>query len=339
MSVDKNQAIQAFISANSKITQRYFAFTDQVLGLLSNSPHQQQILLQLLAQTESVTQKFLQTHQQLLMEGALLPEIQTLPVSEAVSTPGGKASLETASEVNVELWLRDKLAQMTGFAASDIDLTLGFDQLGLDSLSRQDLQEALAQRYSQFAANSRLFEADTPEQFLASLSQQSAVAKSTTFSAEQAVLEIIARLTGFAPQSIDLSLAFDDLGLDSLGRLDVLETLQHQNPEVKPHMPSLTPLLTPREVITLLEQKLSGSQAATCESELETSLFRLLEQFGRGYAISHDTPFAHYLEDGFTRGYVWQSLVPQYRACQFANEALMSRRNAREALDLLNRLG
>ncbi|WP_411754118.1 phosphopantetheine-binding protein [Serratia sp. (in: enterobacteria)] len=341
MRVDKNKVMQEFISANSKITQSYFAFTDKVLGLVSHSPHQQQILLQLLTQTESVTQKFLQAHQQLLIEGGLQSEIHALPVVEAISPPGRELSLERSSDeaANVEQWLREKLAQMTGFAVSGIDFALEFDQLGLDSLSRQDLQEELVQSFPQFAANISLFEVNTPAQLLASLSPQPVSNDDTVFCAEQAVLDIIARLTGFAPQSIDLSLPFDDLGLDSLGRLDVLETLQHRYPEVKPHTQWLTNLSTPREVITLLEQKLSDDQVETCAPGLEVSLTQLLKKLGSGHDISNETPFAHYLADGFTQGAVWETLAPQYSACQFANEALMSRRNVREAMDLLNRLG
>ncbi|MFV9064804.1 acyl carrier protein [Serratia fonticola] len=342
MRVDKNKVMQEFISANSKITQSYFAFSDKVLGLVSHSSHQQQILLQLLTQTESVTQKFLQAHQQLLIEGGLQSEIHALPVVEAISPPDGDLSLERSSDkaANVEQWLREKLAQMTGFAVSGIDFALEFDQLGLDSLSRQDLQEELVQSFPQFAANTSLFEVNTPAQLLASLSPQPVSNNDPVFfAAEQAVLDIIARLTGFAPQSIDLSLPFDDLGLDSLGRLDVFETLQHRYPEVKPHTQWLTNLSTPREVITLLEQKLSDGQVETCAPGLEVSLTQLLKKFGSGNDISNETPFTHYLADGFTRGAVWETLAPQYSACQFANEALMSRRNAREALDLLNRLG
>ncbi|WP_416261343.1 phosphopantetheine-binding protein [Gibbsiella quercinecans] len=333
-----NQAIQEFISANSRITQSYFAFTEKVLSLLGNNPNQQQILLQLLAQTENVTQTFLEAHQQLLVGNALVPhaEEQVLQVQEAISTPVVASPTPIHAEESIEYWLRQKLAEMTGFTAASIDLSLEFDQLGLDSLTRMDLQEALIQRYPTVSKICQ-FEANTPAKLLASLTDATPFVNpdDKAFCAENAVRGIIARLTGFASQDIDLSSTFDALGLDSLGCLDVLETLQSEHPKVKPHIQWLTNLQSPSEMIALLEEKLSG------DSGLETSLFQLLHKFGRvsDNDINHETPFGTYLTDGFIQAAVWEKLAQHYSLCSFAGEALMSRRNAGEALTLLNRLG
>lgn len=133
-------------------------------------------------------------------------------------------------------------------------------------------------------------------------------------------------------------MTFDALGLDSLGRLGVLEALQTQHPEIKLHTQWMNTLHSPTEMIALLEKKAS---AKAPEATLETSLFQLLHKFSgaNDSEIAHETPFAHYLTDGFTRGAVWENLASDYDVCHFAGEALMSRRNAGEALALLNRLG
>lgn len=185
-----NQAIQTFIAENSRIAQSYFSFTEQVLGLVSNSPNHHQILLQLLTQTESVTQKFLDTHQQLLLGESLRlsRDGATTPLKEAGQSP--LAPLRHDAEKadagdEMERWLRHKLAEMTGFAATEMDLTQTFDRLGLDSLGRLDLQEAITQRFPN-AVHASLFEVDTPATLLAALSQPEKNSPQA-FSAEQAI--------------------------------------------------------------------------------------------------------------------------------------------------------
>ena len=61
-----NLVIQEYICANSKITQNYFTFVDRILDLLHETPQKREILERLLSQTEEITNKFLETNQQLL---------------------------------------------------------------------------------------------------------------------------------------------------------------------------------------------------------------------------------------------------------------------------------
>lgn len=344
MKMDMNPAVQEFIAANSRITQSYFAFTEKVLALVSNSPNQQQVLLQLLAQTESVTQTFLAAHQQLLAGEASQLAAVTPPLNfgaaetpAVLPVPAQPAVAQAPAEESHEAWLRRQLAEMTGFPAADIDLTQEFEQLGLDSLGRQDVQEALLQRYPR-AGKAALFDAATPSALLAGLAEPAAEQRETpapAFCVEQVMRRIVADLTGFAPSDIDLTLTFDELGLDSLGRLDVLEALQSERPELKAHAPQFTNLQTPGAMIALLEEKLSA------EPMLEAALLQLLKKLGTANDgdINLETPFDRYLTDGFTQSSVWENLSPQHDICHFAGEALMSRRNAGEALALLNRLG
>lgn len=271
MTIDINQALQEFISANSRITQSYFAFTNKILEIVSKEPNQQKILLQLLEQTENITQTFLTAHQQLL--------------------PGAVPRQVTASELP-----RNEREPVSVFNAP------------LEKEVKEEPTSSLA---------------SAPE------------TESSQLDIEQTIKGVIAHLTGFSLSDIDLTLSFDDLGLDSLGRLDMLEELLAENPKLGDYAQNLTNMDTPREMVDFLEEKLSPP--ATTDMSLETVLFQHLDKFDD--EITRDTPFSHYMTDGFVQASLWEKLSSQHDLYHFAGEALMSRHNAGETLALLNRLG
>ncbi|HBU6430624.1 acyl carrier protein [Klebsiella michiganensis] len=267
-----NDTLLEFISTNGKIIRDYFSFTNKVLDIVSNEPNQSQILLQLLEQTENITQIFLITHQQLLTGTS------------------------------------DFQGYLPDFKSHDVE-------------SMSTLKPSLNN--------------ETNEELIITKTRSPNI-QSSKFSVEQTVKEVIAYLTGFSLPDIDLTLSFDELGLDSLGRLDMLEELLAKNPEINDYVQNLTNMNSPNEMVKYLEERLSDHTEAGIS--IEKSLFQHLQKIS-DKKITLDTPFSHYISDGFVKASIWEKLSSQSNVYHFAGEALMSRKNAAETVSLLNRIG
>lgn len=346
--------IQEYIAANSKIAQNYFQFTTEVLGLVEDNPKKIEILEKLLIQTEEITNKFIEAHKQLLIkdnlvlnEHLVLDNAQLQDNQEESNTRRLKP-IKQLGKIQEKLlspkeWLRDKLVEMTGYEANCIDFSIDFSDIGLDSLSILDLHEAVGQQYPLLAKNYQYDEMNTPQKLLdLILTVTSESYSDLSFNekeSEQTIRNIISDLTGFSFNEVDLSLSFDDLGIDSLGRIEFLEALQTTYPSIKNFKDNITDLLdlTPKEIANFLEKKILNINNKS--EDLKESLFYQLEQFSVIDKFDEETPFSQYLTDGFMQARVWENMSQKFDSCQFAGEALMSRRNINEALNLLSRLG
>ncbi len=347
-----NLVIQEYICANSKITQNYFTFVDRILDLLHETPQKREILERLLSQTEEITNKFLETNQQLLSfssnQSIILEEFDENLVKASISEnqqnhePKNIHQKIHDNQLDPQEWLRNTLAKMTGYETDHINLSLDFFSLGLDSLSILDLHEALNQQYPLINKFYQYDEVDTPQKLLNiiySFSENPKKNELYTVDIEEVISNIISDLTGFSEDNIDMTVSFDELGLDSLGRLDFLEALQLKCPSVKKYDGNIMDLLelSPKEISNTLK-KFFNENKPSPTSKLKESLFLLLEKHSAIDNFNEETPFSEYLADGFIRAQIWEEMGNQFSHCKFAGEALMSRRNAKEALALLTDL-
>ncbi|WP_444996462.1 SDR family NAD(P)-dependent oxidoreductase [Aliikangiella sp. IMCC44359] len=198
-------------------------------------------------------------------EGAINPNRKKPAQSQdkrltAAKTATAEASpkLIAASDSDVVLdYLLTLMSQRTGVEVDDIDTTLGYYELGLDSAKLLDLVGELEQRVGDTLAPTLLFEYTNIEELAGYLEdkypdkwveekqveQKSAeqitpvesiaattnsTATNSVSEAEDFLVELMAKRTGVEPDDVDLQLGYYELGLDSAKLLELVGELEQK---------------------------------------------------------------------------------------------------------------
>ncbi|WP_434697693.1 acyl carrier protein [Pseudomonas sp. Z1-14] len=167
---------------------------------------------------------------------------------------------------------------------------------------------------------------------------------------EQWLRAEISSVTGFKNEQIDFERSFESLGIDSLGLVDIFESLAQHFPDKKEQTSELFDALTPTALLARLETDPKPSAApseaplpgsADAQTQLGAVLFNALSPLVSDAPQSLDvnTPFTDLGLNGFDRQALCQSMAQECPVSEFAGEALMSRRTPEDALALLARIG
>ncbi|QLF94926.1 acyl carrier protein [Pseudomonas sp. ABC1] len=362
MGAARNAVVQDFIVSNGKIAQGYFDLSGKIIDSLGEAhPAREALLVRLLEQAETVTLHYLSAHQQVLRElhtgnepTALTTDhpatVDDSPAAPLLTVVQAARPAEPRAPLGYEQWLRKEIGATTGFAPDDLDLQQGFEQMGLDSLNRVDLYDALVKAFPEIRERAKgFFDLKTPAALLELLD---IAAASPGPDVEARVMEHLAQITGFAAPDIDRQQSYESLGMDSLVRLDFLDLILADWPQLKAHGGALVGPQTPQATIDLLRQVLADSPsiaattpiAVAVQNERQDLDGRLLDALAPllgegGKPLDIETPFSELGLDGFARESLCNNLAQHCASSAFAGEALMSRRSPREAAALLARMG
>lgn len=360
MRVALDSVVQDFIVSNGKIAQSYFELSGKIIDSLCDTHESREgVLMRLLEQAQSVTSHYLDAHQQVVQ--SLYLNREHSPAARLVTAPlavaplaTGSASLPTAQvaansplpapDTAHEQWLREEISAVNGVPATDLDLGQRFDALGLDSLSRVDLFDAMAKAFPDACEHtSAFFDLATPAAVLAVLQAQPAPqqpAPAGTAPLEQdvhtRVMAHLASITGFAISDLDPHQAYEEQGLDSLIRLDFLDLLSQEWPHLKAHENALGDSRCAQHTIEQIRALLhdDAPQPTPHDHLLRQAMSPLLPDAD----VDSSRPFAELGFNGFDRAALCLNMAQDCKTSAFAGEALMSRRSSGETLDLLARM-
>lgn len=350
MNLALDTVVQDFIVSNGKIAQSYFDLSGKIIDSLCESHSAPEaVLLRLIEQAQLVTSQYLEAHQQVVQSLYLnhqdlaagrreAPPLSVTPLRVVAATPLPDAPAEAPG---YEAWLREEISAMSGIPAADIDLRQRFDEMGLDSLSRVNLFDALGQAFPETRAHAEhFFDLQSPGEVLAQLG--SAPAAAPVDVAGQ-VLALLAELTGFDAAELDPSQPYEEQGLDSLIRLDFLDLVTRQWPTLKPHESELSEAVCAQQTIAQVTRLLADGPRADAAGEspvapderLREAVAPLLAEQG----ADASRPFAELGLTGFDRAALCERMASTCSTSAFAGEALMSRRSPEDAAALLGRMG
>lgn len=352
---------QEFIFSNEKIVHGYFSFLDKFLDSLGASDStNESVLTHLLVQTETVMTHYLSAHQKVVesvyayrVSDPVNP-IVTVPKPVYSGTPGPASATvaELTPALSYRQWLRAEISSATGFEEQQIDFDKSFESLGIHSLVLIDILDSLSRHFPQTKTlTSQLFDAPTPSALLVRLEAKPAA---RGLDVDAWVLEELSKITGFNVDQIDQTQSYESLGLDSLVRLDFLESIIAAWPLLKPSSTELASATFPQETIVLIKTALAVPESTfvaardvqlpelrRSEEQVRDLLFSSLSPLISEASISVDidTPFVQLGLNGLDRETLCQSMSQQCSASELAGEALMSCRTPKEMLSLLARLG
>lgn len=345
MNLALDNVVQDFIVSNGKIAQSYFDLSGKIIDSLCESHSAREaVLLRLIEQAQRVTSQYLEAHQQVVQslylnhqdlaaERREAPPLSVTPLRVVPAAPLPEAPAEAPG---YEAWLREEISAMSGLPAADIDLQQRFDEMGLDSLSRVNLFDALGQAFPETRAHAEhFFDLQSPAEVLAQLA--SAPAAEPVDVAGQ-VLALLAEITGFDAAELDPRQPYEEQGLDSLIRLDFLDLVTRQWPALKPHESELSEAVCAQQTIAQVTRLLAdGPQAAPIapDERLREAVAPLLAEQG----ADASRPFAELGLTGFDRAALCERMASTCSTSAFAGEALMSRRSPEDAAALLGRMG
>ena len=350
MNLALDNVVQDFIVSNGKIAQSYFDLSGKIIDSLCESHSAREaVLLRLIEQAQLVTSQYLEAHQQVVQSlylnhqdlSAERREAPSLSVTPLRVVPVAPLPEAPAEAPGYEAWLREEISAMSGLPAADIDLQQRFDEMGLDSLSRVNLFDALGQAFPETRAHAEhFFDLQSPGEVLVQLG--SAPAAEPVNVAGQ-VLALLAELTGFDAAELDPSQPYEEQGLDSLIRLDFLDLITRQWPALKPHESELSEAVCAQQTIAQVTRLLADGPRAEAAGEapiapderLREAVAPLLAE--RGADASR--PFAELGLSGFDRAALCERMASTCSTSAFAGEALMSRRSPEDAAALLGRMG
>ncbi len=158
------------------------------------------------------------------------------------------------------------VAEKTGYPADALDLDMRLDDdLGIDSIKRVEILSALQERHPALPAPppDRLGSFHTLRaiaEFLAGASDTAPAPADAPAEADptgdlaRVVLETVAEKTGYPAEMLELPMRLDDdLGIDSIKRVEILSALQERFPEMPPASPErIGTLGTLRDIVGLL---------------------------------------------------------------------------------------
>ena len=184
-----------------------------------------------------------------------LQDVVDFLASESTTTApavsAGTSAGSSASTVQVQQTLLEVVAEKTGYPVDMLQPEMGLDEdLGIDSIKRVEILSALQEKLPEAPAvkPEHLGSFQTLQDvinFLASSSNTPAAAAtvesvgpSSTAMVEQVLLEVVAEKTGYPVEMLQPGMGLDeDLGIDSIKRVEILSALQERLPEtpaVKP---------------------------------------------------------------------------------------------------------
>lgn len=345
MNLALDNVVQDFIVSNGKIAQSYFDLSGKIIDSLCESHSAREaVLLRLIEQAQLVTSQYLEAHQQVVQslylnhqdlaaERREAPPLSVTPLRVVPAAPLPEAPAEAPG---YEAWLREEISAMSGLPATDIDLQQRFDEMGLDSLSRVNLFDALGQAFPETRAHAEhFFDLLSPTEVLARLA--SAPATGPVDVAGQ-VLALLAEITGFDAAELDPRQPYEEQGLDSLIRLDFLDLVTRQWPALKPHESELSEAVCAQQTIAQVTRLLAdGPHAAPIapDERLREAVAPLLAEQG----ADASRLFAELGLTGFDRAALCERMASTCSTSAFAGEALMSRRSPEDAAALLGRMG
>ena len=395
-------AIQSFFSENSKIIGRYFNLVEKMVEEIDpQSADAMPTLLHFLNQSTQLTTDYLGAHERGLGLIADLPmseRINAPTVNRAAaqdtrnathrvskvhsSRPASVATTAAAPQKftpktsqapnppqtqtqDLELWLRQQVSQITGFPAEVLDVETEFGDLGIDSLAFAGLFERMSQAFAMTTEQSKsLFSAKTIRSVVDILQPKTALVETTDAgdaTGEWLMAQLIL-ITGFSRDHLDLDVSFDNLGIDSLARSQLLVSLVKTFPEYQDNATETFTAATPNQVLNILHRRQAippqaekpipaatklntNVSVAAVSTALVTGSASLLAVRDRVYQVlttqghtlvqGEDIHFNQLGLSGFDRIELWEQSVFQDGHYTLVGESLMACATLFEALDLL----
>lgn len=188
------------------------------------------------------------------------------PVATTPSAPASSKITDVLLEV---------VAEKTGYPTEMLELSMSLDEdLGIDSIKRVEILSSFQEKMPEAPAvkPDDLGSLQTLQQIVdfldapGSSSEISNVTSTPTTPAPTAsscesrvsevLLEVVAEKTGYPPEMLELSMSLDeDLGIDSIKRVEILSCLQEKMPEAPPVKPDdLASLQTLEQIVDFLEK-------------------------------------------------------------------------------------
>ncbi|MET3457260.1 acyl carrier protein [Pseudomonas kilonensis] len=168
-----------------------------------------------------------------------------------------------APAVDVQGWVLDQLAAITGFTVEQIDPTQSYESLGLDSLVQLDFLESVVALWPQLKAHSsELANAKFPQATIALIqaalaapqaqAAPSPVATAPQEQEENLLLNALSPLIPDAAQSIDIQTPFAQLGLNGFAREALCQSMAQQCSASEFAGEALMSRRTPQDALALL---------------------------------------------------------------------------------------
>ncbi|RON14937.1 acyl carrier protein [Pseudomonas frederiksbergensis] len=173
-----------------------------------------------------------------------------------------------APAVDIEAWVLEQLANITGFTVDQIDQKQSYESLGLDSLVQLDFLESVVALWPQLKANStELANAKFPQATIALIKAALATSESTSTSSSEVqspastdtqgqisnlLFNSLSPLVPDAPQSIDIETPFAQLGLNGFAREALCQSMAQQCSASEFAGEALMSRRTPQDALSLL---------------------------------------------------------------------------------------
>jgi len=170
--------------------------------------------------------------------------------------------------VDIEAWVFEQLANITGFAVEQIDRKQSYESLGLDSLLQLDFLESIVALWPPLKAHGTAlanakFAQETialikaalanPESTLATPGEVQSPATTDSQGPTSSVLfNALSPLIPDAPESIDIEAPFAQLGLNGFAREALCQSMAQQCPASEFAGEALMSRRTPQEALSLL---------------------------------------------------------------------------------------
>ena len=195
------------------------------------------------------------------------------PAPVASPTPAPAPTTGAASKASDVLL--EVVAEKTGYPTEMLELSMSLDEdLGIDSIKRVEILSTLQEKMPEAPAikPDDLSSLHTLQQIVDFLDANLAPTATTSAPTPQAaptsneavclsgvsevLLEVIAEKTGYPTEMLELSMSLDeDLGIDSIKRVEILSSLQEKMPEAPPIKPDdLSSLQTLQQIVDFLEK-------------------------------------------------------------------------------------
>lgn len=219
----------------------------------------------------------MQTLRQIADKLAAKTTAQETVVTTTVAPNSDKVADSSAtSSVNPEKVLLDVVAETTGYPVETLNLDMDLENdLGVDSIKRVEILAAIQKQLpnSNSVAPDEIGSLRTLRQILDKLAptavEEVKTPSATTHndaSAEEVIIKIVAEMTGYPVETLNLDMDLEnDLGIDSIKRVEILAAVQKQLPQAETISPEeIGALHTLRDIISRLgAQTKSQNQAET----------------------------------------------------------------------------
>ena len=173
-----------------------------------------------------------------------------------------------APAMDVQAWVLDQLAGITGFTVDQLDRQQSYESLGMDSLVQLDFLESVVALWPQLKArSSELANAKCAQQTIALIEDalandapRSAADEPATHTAEastqigEVLLGALSPLVADAPSALDVETPFAQLGLNGFDREALCQSMAQRCPDSEFAGEALMSRRTPQDALSLLER-------------------------------------------------------------------------------------